>query len=322
VYADIVMPTNYSAEREDVVTVSNYTLFRHQVVQPLYESKSDFEVIQGLSAAYDALAGTTTNSQLFQGLTMDQWVQKCYAGTNVPLTFEQFKAAGYYAYQTVLTPTVSYGGLQNFITDPVKNPIPTASGKIELYSSSIAKYFNNDPRAPAVPKYIPATESNTSALAAKYPLLHTGGGSKWQRHSQFANMAWLRDEMQLFLNGYRVIHMSTVDANIRGLKYGDIVRVFNDRGQILCAAKPTERMRPGVIWLNEGGWIRQVQPGTIGSLDMGGQSNMITEQWQIQPMVAGMISHSGLLQVEKYNGVPTVAPIKIQDGKIKDTWGY
>jgi len=150
--------------------------------------------------------------------------------------------------------------------------------------------------------YIPATESLNSTLAQKYPLLHTGGAQKFGRHSQWNNLSWLRDEMQTFLNGYRVITMNTADATSRGLKYGDVVRVFNDRGQMLCAVKPTARMTPGVVWVFEGGHIKQQQPGVAGSLDMGGNNATIAVTFQAEPICDGIAVHSGLVQVEKYTG--------------------
>jgi trimethylamine-N-oxide reductase (cytochrome c) len=48
----------------------------------------------------------------------------------------------------------------------------------------------------------------------------------------------------------------SADAAARGISDGHIVRVFNDRGQILAGAHVTDTIRPGVICVNEGGWFR------------------------------------------------------------------
>jgi len=159
-----------------------------------------------------------------------------------------------------------------------------------------------NPIAPPIPMYVPATENQSSPLAQKYPLLHTGGGQKFGRHSQWNNLSWTRDDEQTFINGYRVIIMNTADAAARGLNYGDVVRVYNGRGQILCAAKPTQRMMPGVIWIYEGGHVKKQQPGVIGSLDMGGNHANLTVNWQAEPICDGIATHSALVQVEKYTG--------------------
>ena len=235
----------------------------------------------------------------------------------MPLSFDDFKAQGFIKLDTTPadTTTTSVGALQKFHDDPVSNPLKTPTGKIEFYSTSIAKFYGPDgktmpphtaypanPIAPPSPTYVPATENRNSVLAQKYPLLFMNGGQKFGRHSQWNNLSWLRDDDQTFLIGYRVIIMSTADANARGLKYGDVVRVFNDRGQNLHAVKPTERMTPGVVWAYEGGHIKQQQPGVIGSLDMGGDSANLCIDWQAEPICDGIATHSGLVQVEKYKG--------------------
>ena len=115
-------------------------------------------------------------------------------------------------------------------------------------------------------------------------------------------MSWLRDEMQTFLNGYRVMIMNTADATARGLKYGDVARVFNARGQILCAVNPSSIMTAGTVWIYEGGHIKQQQPGVVGSLDMGGDTSVICVTFQAEPICDGIAVHSGLVQVEKYTG--------------------
>ncbi|HUH82303.1 MAG TPA: molybdopterin-dependent oxidoreductase [Nitrososphaerales archaeon] len=311
-YCDIVMPTNTIGEHEDIGTYMNYAIFSHQLVDPLYDSITDLEVVRGLAQRL------SLEDKLFLGNTDDQWLQNLYASAKMPATYDDFKAQGYIKFDTTpadTTTTDTGYDLGPFHDDPVKYPLNTPTGKIEFYSTSIAKFYGPDgktmpahtaypanPIAPPSPIYVPATENRNSTLAQKYPLLQQGGGQKFGRHSQWNNMSWLRDDEQTFINGYRVAIMSTADANARGLNYGDVIRVFNDRGQILCAAKPTQRMIPGVVFIFEGGHIKQQQPGVIGSLDMGGDHANLCPTWQAEPICDGIITHSGLVQVEKYTG--------------------
>ena len=310
-YCDIVMPTCHIGEMEDIYTYFQYAIFGHQLIQPLYQSTPDIEVVMQLAQRLGV------SDKVFQGKDEEQWLQSLYAAAKMPLSYDDFKAQGYIKFDSAPldTTTTSTGALQGFHDDPVKNPLKTPTGKIEFYSTSISKFYGPVgksmpihtaypaiPIAPPSPIYVPATENRNSALAQKYPLLQQGGGQKFGRHSQWNNMTWLRDDEQTFINGYRVAIMSTADANARGLKYGDVVRVFNDRGQILCAAKPTERMTPGVVFIFEGGQTKQLQPGVVGSLDMGGNDANLTPNWQSEPICDGMIAHSGLVQIEKYKG--------------------
>jgi trimethylamine-N-oxide reductase (cytochrome c) len=297
VFADIVMPVNHIGERDDIITWQNYTVFAHKLIEPLYESKTDLEVAKALA---DRLG---VADQLMQGKTEEDWLKQIYSAGNVPLSYEDFKKFGYYEYKFEEQQPVVSPVLKAFLDDPEKNPLSTPSGKIEIYSQRMADFWGpNDPTAPPIPKYIEPTESRNSPLAKKYPLLWMNGGSKFGRHSQWNNVASLRDEQQLYINGYQAILINPKDAEARGVKHGNVVRVFNDRGQILCGAKVTERMQPGIVWVYQGGHFKSAEPGKIGALDLGGNVNVLCMPKQAEPICDGMIAHSGLVEVEKWEG--------------------
>lgn len=296
-FADIVMPVNSIGEHEDILVWRNYVVFAHKLIEPLYDSKTDLEVTNALAVRLGA------GDKLMGGKTIEDWLPTLYSQGNVPLSYDDFKSKGYYKYDIETQQPSLQLPLKLFSDDPVKNPISTPSGKIEIYSQRIVDFWGaNNPAAPPIPKYMEPTESTKSTLATKYPLLWMNGGSKFGRHSQWNNMPLLRDDEQQFINGYKALLINTKDATDRGLKYGDAVRVFNDRGQILCSAKITERVMPGVVWLGEGGLFKSAQPGTIGALDMGGCMNVISMTKQAEPICDGMIAYSGLVQVEKWVG--------------------
>ncbi|MGA2874087.1 MAG: molybdopterin-dependent oxidoreductase [Nitrososphaerales archaeon] len=333
-YADLVMPVQFSVEHNDITTTGNYTVYMHQLIQPLFQALSDFEIVQGITAKLPNAA--TLSQTIFQGRDKEGWVQWSYSQGNVPsMTYAQFQAAGYYAYPTSPASTAqTYGGLQNFITDPVKNALTTPSGKIELYSAQIVTAYgvatpnadgtwsglvysptNNTPTAWAVPTYVKHTEDRQSTLFKQYPLLITCGATIFMHHSQYGNMPWLRDEMQSFLGGYRVIWLNSSDAASRGVKYGDLVQVYNNRATGLYAAKVTDRIMPGVIWIPEGGHPKQKNPGTTGvglatqttnpttppPIEMGGGQNYFEPCWQSETICDGQITHSGLVQVARWS---------------------
>jgi len=119
------------------------------------------------------------------------------------------------------------------IDDPRNSPFPTPSGKIEIYSQRLADM--SDPHLPPVPKYIETWESRNDPLAKEYPLqLITT--HYWRRtHSRFDNVPWTKEleAQSVFIN--------SADAQARGIKEGDMVRVFNDRGQTILPASVTSR---------------------------------------------------------------------------------
>jgi trimethylamine-N-oxide reductase (cytochrome c) len=95
------------------------------------------------------------------------------------------------------------------------------------------------------------------------------------------------------------MRINLADAKLRDIETGDIVRIYNDRGSILCAAYSTERIRPGVIRVPEGGWYTPLRPGDPSSLDVGGNPNILISNRQPDPLCDGMIN-GARVDVEKW----------------------
>jgi anaerobic selenocysteine-containing dehydrogenase len=96
--------------------------------------------------------------------------------------------------------------------------------------------------------------------------------------------------------------MNPTDAADRGLVAGDVVRVFNDRGSVLCGVTITTEIRPRVVMIHEGSWYRPVEDGRIGSIDRGGCANSLTAQRGTSQLAQGPVCHDSLVQIEKYTG--------------------
>jgi anaerobic dimethyl sulfoxide reductase subunit A len=165
------------------------------------------------------------------------------------------------------------------------NPFPTPSGKIEIYSQRLADM--NHPQLPPIPKYIETWESLKDPLAQKYPLQMISTHCPRRAHSQFDNIPWLQELVS------QAITMNSVDAEARNIKNGNMVRVFNDRGQMIIRARITERIIPGVVDIPQGAWYAPDSEG----IDRGGCANVLTQN-TISPAGA-FPSNTALVQVEK-----------------------
>ncbi|MBI2832172.1 MAG: molybdopterin-dependent oxidoreductase [Chloroflexi bacterium] len=277
-YADILLPDNTFMERNDFTSGGATPFFGcvNQTIASRGESKSHFEIA--------SLLANKLGVEDFSNKTEAEWLRQIAAGYSQVYgapDYAEMKRVGVHK----LKRTEPYVAFREQIEEPEKYPFPTPSGKIEIYSESLAKL--NDPMLPPVPKYIETWESINDPLAAKYPLQLITSHFKRRAHSQFDNIPWLRElEPQ-------ALWINVRDAESRGIRDGDMVRVFNDRGQVVISARVSERIMPGVVDLPEGAWY---DPDTKG-VDRGGCCNVLTRN--VTSPAGALSSNTALVQVEK-----------------------
>jgi trimethylamine-N-oxide reductase (cytochrome c) len=99
------------------------------------------------------------------------------------------------------------------------------------------------------------------------------------------------------------VRINTAEAAARNIKTGDIVKLYNDRGAVLCIAEVTERMREGVAHSYYGsGKYDPLEPGKPGSIDRGGCVALLTPSRMMSKNVPGMAPNSCLIEIEKWQG--------------------
>ncbi len=274
-FADIVLPVNTCLERNDfyIGAALGFYGFGGKAIDSLGESKSHFEICTALAEKL-GISG-------FSDKTEDEWLRQIALGPTKITDYEAFKKSGGYKIK-LKEPYVAF---KPQIDDPEHNPFPTPSGKIEIYSQRIADM--NDSLLPPIPKYIETWESQNDPLAIKYPL-QLVTTHFWRRaHSQFDNLPWLQElETQ-------AVEINSVDGQTRGIKNGDMVRVFNDRGVTMLPAKITDRIMPGVVNIPQGAWFNPDGNG----IDRGGCANVLTRD-EHSPGGA-YTNHTSLVEVEK-----------------------
>jgi trimethylamine-N-oxide reductase (cytochrome c) len=191
-----------------------------------------------------------------------------------------------------------------YYRDPSKNKLDTPSGKIEIFSTLIFKHYGTafDSDIPAFPAYIPEVEGRNSPLAAKYSLQLNAPHPKFRFHGKFDRVSWFDEIYRVKgLDGYlyQPILIHPVDAGKRGIRHGDIVRVYNERGEILAGAVISERVVPGEVLINYGSWSDPLEPRS-GALERGGNANYLTPD---RPLSGkhhmGAFATSTLVEVEK-----------------------
>ena len=188
--------------------------------------------------------------------------------------------------------------------------LQTASGLIEFDSSSLRRFEHDldDPERPFIPKYIESWEGHhTTELYEKYPLQMISPHPRFSFHTMGdAKDSWLNEvkDHRILIDGYYywIFRINSQDAAKRGIKSNDLVRVFNDRGVVICAAQVTERLPPGTVHSYESAadYVPVGEPGK--SADKGGCINILTPHRFITKNSSGQAPNSCLVEVEKLEG--------------------
>jgi anaerobic dimethyl sulfoxide reductase subunit A len=253
-FADLLLPTCTSLEKNDIALdgATGFYGYMNKTIGPPGEAKSHLQI--GVELA--ARLGIPD----FSDRTEDEWLREIVKGSRDIADYDTFKKNGIHKLR-MSEPFVAF---EAQIDDPVNNPFPTPSGKIEIYSQRLADM--DDPQIPPTPKYIEAWEGRNDLLARTYPLQLITTHIMRRAHSQYDNLPWLRDLQP------QVVWINSDDAEARGIKDGDMVRVFNDRGEMIIPARITERIMPGVVDVPQGAWYDPDEKG----VDRGGCCNVLT----------------------------------------------
>lgn len=184
---------------------------------------------------------------------------------------------------------------KDFRENPEANPLKTPSGKIEIYSSRLAEIaktwaLKEDEVIHPLPVHADSFEHYGDPLMEKFPLQLTGFHYKARTHSTYGNVDVLKSANP------QEVWINPIDAQPRNIKNGDMIRIFNERGEVRIHAKVTPRIIPGVVALSEGAWHQADMFGD--KVDHSGCVNVLTTQ-RPSPLAKGNPQHSNLVQIEK-----------------------
>ena len=290
-YADIILPDLTTSEQDDWCMDGKaanmpYFIYAQKAIEPQFEAKSIYEMCSQLAKRMGVEQAFT------EGRTQEQWIEHLYAETrkqdpSLP-TFEKMKEIGIYKRKY----DHHYIAYEAFRKDPDANPLNTQSGKIEIYSEQLAEIaktwkLKEDEVIHPLPIYVDSFEGHKDPLTSKYPLQLTGFHFKARCHSTYGNVAELKAAAR------QEVWINPIDAKERGIEHGDMVSIYNDRGEVRIAAKVTPRILPRVVALGEGAWY--APDGQ--KVDHAGSINVLTTQ-RPSPLAKGNPQHSNLVQIK------------------------
>jgi len=308
IWADYLLPIATHFERHDVALPwykGHYYIHRPKVIEPLGESKSDFQVFTELCYRLEALdpnlkdLGKRFNPRADRGYfqnpdAVDEaylkawWEGSVQHHQGVKMPWEEFKKRGVYKF-TMKEPYVAF---RDQITKG--KPFETSSGKIEIFSTYLAgitdwtkTQFGYE--IPYIPKWLEPFESLNHPIAQKYPFHLISPHPRWRTHSIFNNIPWLRETYT------QEVTINASDAQKLGIRTGDTVEVWNDRGKCVVPAYVTERVLPGVLVLFEGAWMDPDKNG----IDRAGNPDFLTLD---NPSPSGAFAYNNaMVQIKKTN---------------------
>lgn len=284
-YADLVLPETSFLERWNIGNTwgtGNYFLLSEKVVEPAFERRSDYEWISDVAEKMGVKEAFT------EGRTEKEWIaylvntnkERFKDRPDFPTFNELLKTRRY------LFKDAPFVAFEENIRDPENHPFPTPSGKIEIFSKRL--YDMNNVDIPALSHYVPAIEGPEDKLTEKYPLqMLTWKGKNRANSTQYAN-PWLQEVQR------QEMWINPIDAQNRGIKNGDMVRIYNDRGITQIPALVTERIIPGVVGLQAGAWWSPDKDG----VDHGGCPNVLTST-RMTPLAHGNSHLTVLVEVTK-----------------------
>jgi trimethylamine-N-oxide reductase (cytochrome c) len=332
--ADIILPACTNFERDDLgewgacggytVHASSGCNFRVVVrekkcIEPLWESKSDYEILT-LVADRLGLKDEYTDG----GKTELDWCKAFFESSDLTklISWKEFDKKGYCIINTKddykPTPSLRWFAEGRACDTPdANNPkrgtdkgdqLGTYSGKIEFVSESLKASFPDDWERPVSPRYIPSFEGHHSEMYKQYPLQLLSPHPRFSFHVHYdKHTDWLNDipVHRIKKDGYAwwPARINPVDAEARGIRQNDIVRLYNHRACVLCIAVVTERVRPGVIHsYASSARYDPLIPGRDDSPDKGGCVNMLTPSRMTSKNAPGMTPNSCLIEIEKWEG--------------------
>jgi biotin/methionine sulfoxide reductase len=301
--ADIVLPASSTLEREDIGFAYREPLViaMRRMLDPPGRALDDHAIFAGIAAKLDIAEQFTEGRppRAWLELIWERWRATLLAqGLDAP-DFSAFWSNGLWRLPASTRPVVM---LEAFRADPHANPLRTPSGRIEIYSQTIASFQYAD--CPPQPTWLEPAEWLGSTLAARFPLHMVSDQPHNKLHSQLDFSALSRANK---VQGREPVWIHPSDARARGIADGDVVRLFNDRGSCLAGAVVADAIIAGVVKLSTGAWWDPIEFGVPGSLDKHGNPNVLTRDAGTSSLAQACSAQSCLVQIERYEGpVPPV----------------
>ena len=303
-FSDIVLPACTQWERNDIDVYGSYSnkglIAMHRLVDPLFQSKPDFQIMSELTQRFGR------REEYTRGMSEMEWIESLYNDCKKANEgkFEMPEFNEFWE-KSVLDfgegkPWVRHA---DFRKDPELNPLGTPSGFIEITSRKIGRYGYE--HCQEHPMWFEKSErSHGGPGSDKYPFWLQSCHPDKRLHSQMCESEEFRATYAV--QGREPVYINPADAKAKGIKDGDLVRVFNGRGQLLAGAVLTDSYPRGVIRIEEGAWYGPLNEKE-GAICTYGDPNTLTQDIGSSELAQATSANTCIVDFEKFTGkVPPV----------------
>lgn len=291
-HADIVLPATTPMERNDIGASKRdrFLIPMKRAVAPQGEARDDFQIFAALAERFGLGAAFT------EGLSEMQWLERIWddaRGRDMQLSnlIPDFAAFWENGPVEVPLPEEPFTVMAGFRRDPLANPLATPSGRIEIFSETIAGFGYDD--CPGHPTWF-APEEWLGGDAAAQPLHLISNQPRTRLHSQ---MDAAGPSAASKIAGREPLHLHPDDAAARGLKAGDVALVWNARGRLLAGIVPDAGVMPGVAVLATGAWY---DPDAEGGPERHGNPNVLTRDAGTSRLAQGCSAQSCMVEIDRW----------------------
>jgi len=262
-FADILLPATMAGEHDDMMFSWGHFYFtlNQKAIEPAGECVSNAELFRRLAKKFGFTEPRFQLSDLEQIETFINWDSPLMAGIDM----DYFREHGYF-HLSMGDPATR--------TPHAEGNFPTPSGKLEFYSEAAASSgnfvappfrqmygaFQGGETLDPLPGYSPAYErpETNPELAERFPLNIVTPKSHGFINSQYAN-----EPHKVKNQGEQTVLLHPRDAAERKIMEGEVVRVFNDRGQFFATAKVSDDTPEGVVVASLGYWWSHNRGGAV-----------------------------------------------------------
>jgi biotin/methionine sulfoxide reductase len=293
--ADIVLPATTALEREDIgyATRERYMVAMKKLIDPVGEARDDYRIFSELAERLGA-------SDVFtEGHDAQAWLRLLRA--IAPACRRGWRRAA--ALRCILGQGPDRSGPARSRARPVRTlsrrPRPPPSGHAQRAHRAVQRAhrgFGYDD-CPGHACWMEPIEWLGSPKTQRHPLHLISDQPHTKLHSQLDHAAYSQANK---INGREPLTLSRTDAQARGLKAGDTVRVFNDRGACLAGLRISDALCPGVARLSTGAWFDPTNWLATGAsnVEKHGNPNTLTPDIGASRLSQGCIAQTCLVQVE------------------------